>query len=765
MATKTRNRVIYQSEALYVGQPSATGVHINAIISEDDASINLSDRIFGLIKDPSDLEDICILDWKDYWTPISAPVDLVNSGGAAQTPYKGAYNSTADYKKDDVVHMDMSDGSKIYFEAQSDVEQGGAADVYQLTYGVAPTFKPVADYTAGDVVWDANAATAFEAVQDVDFVSTDDFNVFFATNPGGYKAGQLTKADDGEYYEFDNDFLGVFEDATKEAEATAVDQFIKIDGGNFYKSIATGKEAINAGVVWEDTTYDKLVDLAANGLLATAQDGSGASGDYDDPSADAGSASVFWTAATGDWINSDTPLKKFLSAAEYADLPAGDEVAYDNTDAVSLPPATSLKDFTDDGKYAFSTKSFSDWSIEPAVRQLNRVQNANYSFSFNRQDVNQFGQLHRIDSVAIDPPTVSLDFSYYVTNGANEKLIGFHINDYDSMLNNTAQNFINMKEQEDDFEGKNFFILTTPQGEDAVRNDAWDANGNVVDDAGHSTIALGNGYVTNYSIEASVGGMPTASVTVEGLNLKSDSGFHNKSLPAVDNSRGTPIEATCFTLPSPVSGVLDDSTADPTLGDGDLFSGQGEGFSCLRPGDIEMHLGTDGRAGMMNKLPSGTPPTDHEPLGCHVQSFSIELPMGRTPLQRLGTPYAYTRPVDLPLTVNINVSAIVADLKNGNVADHLFNFENHDLHFILREPQVDGRGPIALAFFAKGAQLESESFSSSIGDNKSVDLTFTCQVGGAEDTSRGLMIAGSRGAIPAANGAHPLMYRFDPAEK
>ena len=765
MATKTRNRVIYQSEALYVGQPSATGVHINAIIDEDDASKDLSGRIFGLIKDPSDLEDICILDWKDYWTPISAPVDLVDSNGDPVAPYKGAYVGADDYKKDDVVHIEMASGTKIYFEAQSDVEQGGSADVYQLIYGVAPTFNPVSDHTAGDVVWSTTVSAAYEAVKDVDFVSTDDFNVFFASNPGGYKAGQLTKADDGEYYEFDNDFIGVFEDATKEAEATAVDQYIKLDGGNFYKSIATGKEAISTGVVWEDTTYDKLVTLAANALLATAQDGSGSTGDYDDPAADAQGASVFWSAMGNDWINSDTVVKKFLSTAEWGALTIGEQVAYDNTAAVSLPPATSLQNFTDNGNSTFANKSFSDWSIEAAVRQLNRVQNANYSFSFNRQDVNQFGQLHRIDSVAIDPPTVSLDFSYYVNNGANEKLIGFHVNDYDSMLDNTAQNFINMKEQEDDFEGKNFFILTTPQGEDAVRNDAWDANGNVVDDSGHSTIALGNGYVTNYSIEASVGGMPTASVTVEGLNLKSDSGFHNVSLPAVDNSRGTPIQATCYTLPPPVSGVLDDSTSDPTAGDGDLFSGQAEGFSCLRPGDIEMHLGTEGRAGMMNKLPSGTPPTDHEPLGCHVQSFSIELPMSRTPLQRLGTPYAYTRPVDLPLTVNINVSAIVADLKGGNIADHLFEFENHDLHFILREPQVDGRGPIALAFFAKGAQLESESFSSSIGDNKSVDLTFTCQVGGAEDTSRGLMIAGSRGAIPKSDGSHPLTYRFDPAEK
>jgi len=59
--------------------------------------------------------------------------------------------------------------------------------------------------------------------------------------------------------------------------------------------------------------------------------------------------------------------------------------------------------------------------------QLNRVQSANYSFTINRQDVNQFGDLARIDSLVLDPPTVSLDFSYYLTDGFNERALGFFV--------------------------------------------------------------------------------------------------------------------------------------------------------------------------------------------------------------------------------------------------------------------------------------------------------------------------------------------------
>ena len=59
--------------------------------------------------------------------------------------------------------------------------------------------------------------------------------------------------------------------------------------------------------------------------------------------------------------------------------------------------------------------------------QIERVQSANFSYTINRQDVNQFGNLARIDSLVLDPPTVSVDFSYYLTDGFNERALGFFV--------------------------------------------------------------------------------------------------------------------------------------------------------------------------------------------------------------------------------------------------------------------------------------------------------------------------------------------------
>ena len=60
-------------------------------------------------------------------------------------------------------------------------------------------------------------------------------------------------------------------------------------------------------------------------------------------------------------------------------------------------------------------------------KQLERVQSANFNYTINRQDVNQFGQLARIDSLILDPPTVGTDFSYYLTDGFNERCLGFYV--------------------------------------------------------------------------------------------------------------------------------------------------------------------------------------------------------------------------------------------------------------------------------------------------------------------------------------------------
>jgi len=347
-----------------------------------------------------------------------------------------------------------------------------------------------------------------------------------------------------------------------------------------------------------------------------------------------------------------------------------------------------------------------------AVTQLKRVQSANYSFTINRQDVNQFGLLGRIDSVVLEAPTVSLDYSYYLTDGANERLMGM-------VTDGSVQSLSGIMSRGQNEFGNNYFILTVPEGRDAVKGD-------VAKDIGESdktVIGLGNGYITDYSIEASVGSFPTVSVTVDGSNIKSDQGTRGNVIPAVDPQDGSQICNTCFFLPPSESGV---------------------GESILKPGDITIDLKN---SSLISKQISGDMPGygTEDKGSAHIQSFTLSTPLGRTDLQRLGNTYAYAKEVDFPVTCTLSVNALVADLKSGSLVDLVCGKEyNMSIKMQQKACVTCGTNEADTAVYIdiKRALLDSESFSSAIGDNKSVDLTFSTQIGGPEDQGVGIFFSG-----------------------
>jgi hypothetical protein len=123
----------------------------------------------------------------------------------------------------------------------------------------------------------------------------------------------------------------------------------------------------------------------------------------------------------------------------------------------------------------------------------------------------------------------------------------------------------------------------------------------------------------------------------------------------------------------------------------------------------------------------------------HVQSVSFNIPMSRTPIERLGSVFPYVRVPDVPLNASFTINALVADIGTGNLAILIDNEEKQELTVEMTNPADNSK---TMSFTIKGALLDSESFSSDIGGNKTVDMTFTTQVGGPEDTENGVFISG-----------------------
>ena len=404
--------------------------------------------------------------------------------------------------------------------------------------------------------------------------------------------------------------------------------------------------------------------------------------------------------------------------------------------------------------------------LDTDIKQLHRVQSANYAFNISRTDVNQYGELAAIDRVVLETPTVSLDFSYYLANFANEEALGFKVaptGTSNSGLESAVSEIINKNADE-----KNYFIKTVGEGKDAV------SEGGTNPTAGDNVIGIGNAFMTSYSVEAAVGSFPTVSVSAEGMNMRFDTldSSAEGTIPSLDKIEGAATNNT-YKLPSAKRSAGDDNT---------------QSISTLRPGDIKISLvqsaknwlvtqkdefGTFdentpsiGNSSEVNfndydlpgvKLPTSTADiTDASDVvtSANIQSFNISFDLSRTPIQRLGNRFAFAREIDFPVNITTSFEAILTDLTTGSLSELIDCEKAYDLKIDLYSPkgcQEDGSDSFPVCtYIVKDLKPDSQSFSSSIGDNKTVSIEFTSQIGGPNQKDIGLFMRGVGNAEDAA---------------
>ena len=392
------------------------------------------------------------------------------------------------------------------------------------------------------------------------------------------------------------------------------------------------------------------------------------------------------------------------------------------------------------------------------LKKMDRIQNCNFNFSINRQDINEFGKLARLDSIVMESPTVSLDFSYYVTDGFNERLLGF--NSYSAIDNNTIENVQAISGLLNDLQGNNYYILTVDEGEDVVL-------GNLTPSS--SIVAIGNGFISEYGFEASVGAIPTANITVEAFNIKSDANATPTTVTFAGAPAGSVVGANITTITgnSPAIDLFSspankftsvgsaykldysrDFTGAIGAGAGVNFTGFTTGASnvtALRPGDLVLSLpASDGIADVNGNGQA------------HIQSFKFTLPLSRTVLQRLGNTFGFARSINVPINMDLTINGIVSELESLNLFDKLGSPTAQTLAISLR----DSSSTQKIVYTIKGAIFQGESYSESLGDNQTVDLTYSVQIGGANDANNGLFISGSYNGTTQADSIVQTFFKL-----
>jgi hypothetical protein len=88
----------------------------------------------------------------------------------------------------------------------------------------------------------------------------------------------------------------------------------------------------------------------------------------------------------------------------------------------------------------------------------------------------------------------------------------------------------------------------------------------------------------------------------------------------------------------------------------------------------------------------------------------------------------------------MQVSAIVGDSLTGSLFRMIEDNKNFDSTVTITKPG-DATTTIA-KLIMKGAKLDSQDISSSIGANKTLNLTFGAQIGGPQDLTQGIFLSG-----------------------
>jgi hypothetical protein len=354
------------------------------------------------------------------------------------------------------------------------------------------------------------------------------------------------------------------------------------------------------------------------------------------------------------------------------------------------------------------------------VEQLQRIQSINFDIHIPKINVHQFGTLGRIDSLLVESPIVDFKFSYLLSDAYNEKLLNFNIGTHpedfleDEYLyrdHNTFHHYISNPN------GLNFFIETGKDGVDLLNSDELNAD--------RSTVAVGTSFLNNYSVEASVGSLPTASLDFTALNINAHKGIENLPVPTILPQGGKTNFK--FSLPDyQLHHLVEEDLLNDELD---------QGISTIRPGDIVLALNGEEH----NLFAKQNSEIDGWTDGaCNIQSFQIECRFTRTPISRLGKIWANAYSLDKAPEVVLRITALVSDLKESGLGDKLCA-SGADASIYLFDPCADRslphRDTTSMIYTFRDLQIESEQFSSAIGDNKMVDiiLSTSCE---AKDKNR-----------------------------
>lgn len=388
-------------------------------------------------------------------------------------------------------------------------------------------------------------------------------------------------------------------------------------------------------------------------------------------------------------------------------LLVGPSPAYSFHSGQSATGEMSLAEFASSGQNLASSK----------LKQLNLVQNATFNFNIARTEIQQIGGTNLVARKALVQPDVSVGFSYLLSDGRNEDMLGFC---------HSGQNSAFLSGQQNPSGDRNLFmVITDDQAEDFNLQKNYE---------NHSVLGFGNCFPISYSLGASVGSLATASVEYLASNVKFDT--TSGSMAFQDSLGGEGIIGSgLIPAVNPIDGQIASSHEyGYILRSGDIMSSTTAGkideknmghsnsgdIHYLTPGDMEMSF-KQTNVGGINLSGSDI---------MHIRNIEIDIPINRTDLFGFGSKYVHDRRAKFPGLGNMSISATANNIKDGNLNNVFSEDQEYDFTITFLDPtgpknSIGKPANKAVELEITKARCQSQSFSQSIGSNMEVQGSFT----------------------------------------
>ena len=331
--------------------------------------------------------------------------------------------------------------------------------------------------------------------------------------------------------------------------------------------------------------------------------------------------------------------------------------------------------------------SWSGQTGTKSLKLLKRVQSSSISISNPITRPKQIGSSDFAFEKYINIPEISVNLNYLVSDNSNELLLGLNATGNESFLKNMAVTG----------QDKNlFFILTDTNNQDA------DTLTNMV---GNDVFAVGNTFLTNYSLSAEVGSVPNVSTSFACLNMTfqtyNGTGTNGSEVPAINLTNG---------IKSTEKYLLTGANMTPS----NYLSNQTVRPNAIRPGDIVLQLPQTFMGGIRY---SGDVPAT-------ISSLQIEVPIERRDLLGFGSNYPYDKRIMYPLIGTISFNGTFDEPVTGDFSSIFTNDTAYDLTFNLK----NYNGATGLRVEILSARIEDQSFDLSIGDNMNFQSKFSFKI-------------------------------------